>query len=216
MSNFVCVHFLNHKVSAKVVSIFSMVVKQIFLPFEMFYGKIRLYRNFCYLNAKLPALLSSLTQVTDNLPNSAVSPRFGQYWWHFTRPRSTMVVSIIIRDDWLSQVIYQKSVHVEARGPCVAIYLKNTRSSKIKAIFYIIMPFLVIKPKSFKITNLPVYNTRSWNCHYNVVCVDIMAWWALVQYDPRGIVWWDIPISIFNHIFLRMAYCHGKAQVPKS
>ena len=34
-----------------------------------------------------------------------------------------MVVSMIIRDDWLSQVIYQKSVHVEARGPWVAIYL---------------------------------------------------------------------------------------------
>ena len=76
-----------------------------------------------YLNAKLPALLSSLTQVTESLPNSAVSPRFGQYWWHFTRPRSTMVVSIMMREDWLSHVMYQKSVHVEANGPCVAIYL---------------------------------------------------------------------------------------------
>ena len=34
-----------------------------------------------------------------------------------------MVVSIMMREDWLSHVMYQKSVHVEASGPCVAIYL---------------------------------------------------------------------------------------------
>ena len=36
-----------------------------------------------------------------------------------------MVVSIMMSEDWLSQVMYQKSVHVEARGPWVAIYLKR-------------------------------------------------------------------------------------------
>ena len=47
----------------------------------------------------------------------------GQTWWHFVRPLSTMVVNMMMSDDWHSQTMYQKSVHVDARGPWVAMYL---------------------------------------------------------------------------------------------
>ncbi len=97
---------------------------------------------------------------------STVSPTSGQYLWHLILPRSTMVVSMMIRVDWHSQVIYQKSMQVVANGPWVAMYLKNNHNIDQSS----------SDPSE---SGLPVDDSRSWNVHDHVVGIDVVPSLAL-------------------------------------
>ena len=70
-----------------------------------------------------PAVLTSQVQVTLRSPKNRVESCAGQYWWHFTLPRSTTIVSMMMRGDSCCQ----KSKQMLDRGLCVAMHLDMGR-----------------------------------------------------------------------------------------
>ncbi len=51
--------------------------------------------------------------------------RSGQYLWHLTLPRSTTVVSMMMRGLSCSHVMYQNSGQVWESGPCTKDYIQQ-------------------------------------------------------------------------------------------